>query len=249
MDDVHTTARKVSSLDMIRPHFRDAVTAESAEESRPADYWVIRREIFAISDKLTVQGQDMLSLPRGTAGATDVWLSPAVIRFKSAQGLSTRGSATIQFVESGTREAAIEYGSVDLDEVVMGPSTVAVNLGDKVPVKVSKKARALLATAPWPALGKLLKAVHNWSSHAPVEAARVRAVSEPEDPTWVEVVVELRVDTNQDDVALGLWDEIGRFLDETKSDFTPHDRAWFDRNFAVHLHWGADPWDDESESV
>lgn len=65
----------------------------------------------------------------------------------------------------------------------------------------------------------------------------------------MELAIELKLDVESDQAAFGLWEEIGDMIDKTRSAFAPEDRAWFERHFAVHLHWGADPWDDDSDSV
>ena len=233
--------------------FVEDLPAKNEEENQPLPlaYWTVQERIFPSSGQLPLQTQESndVFLSPGTAQDAGTRLEFFAVRLHSAEGLGTRGAGIVDLAEPATRTAVTQDPPADLTGIMITPSAVAINLGDKVPVTVLEEAQTLLTRAPWPALRALLNILREWSSQGQVKAARVRILREPEDPTWTELAIELRLSVDTNEAALELWEEIGALMDQTKSAFAPEDKAWFERYFAVHLHWGADPWDDKSESI
>ncbi|HEY7269391.1 MAG TPA: hypothetical protein VH951_06160 [Dehalococcoidia bacterium] len=53
----------------------------------------------------------------------------------------------------------------------------------------------------------------------------------------------MKCDTEQ---ALALWDEMETAIGSAMQTITADERALLERDFAIHLLWGADAWNDES---
>ena len=167
---------------------------------------------------------------------------------------STTSSGTSVNVYSENENDGVEAPNYPYDNAIWtaltGVSEVNVDLGAKVPIVISSEAKALLALAPWPSLDNLLAILRNWAqSNQLLESARITTLAEPEDPTWLELVINLYIRTHDDDEAIRLWDEIGAHLDSAKTQLSPKDKAWFDQHLAIHLLWGAETLDDDSGSV
>ena len=167
---------------------------------------------------------------------------------------STNSSVTLVNVhpenENGGAEAPNHPNDNAIWTALTGVSAVNIDLGAKVPIAISSEAKALLALAPWPSLDNLLAILRSWAqSNQLIEGARITTLAEPEDPTWLELVINLYVRTHDDEEAIRLWDEIGANLDSAKTQFSPKDKAWFDQHLAIHLLWGDETLNDDSGSV
>jgi hypothetical protein len=185
-----------------------------------------------------------LFIQAGTVPGSATWQDSVAINLRSPDRIST-GIVVSAPHELGTRVRVMQSGPAELSDISLTRSRVRVDFGPDVSVDVSKEAEGLLSQAPWLALQALLRVIRGWVSKAPVKAARVRVLREPEDLTWAELAVELKLDVESDEVAFGQWQDLGDKVDKAKAGLAPEDRTWFEKHFAVHLYWGADPWDDD----
>jgi len=125
-------------------------------------------------------------------------------------------------------------------QVGVTPGSLSLTFGS-VPVVLEPEAAVLLSRMPWEAVGPVLSAVSAWAGLAPVRAARVSVVSEPEDSDWQEVVFALLVDADTP-TALRLWDELAAAVDDAKSVLRHDHRRLLSRQLGIHVVWGDDPW-------
>lgn len=130
-------------------------------------------------------------------------------------------------------------GSHALRGIKIDRGSLRVDLG-AVPTVVQPEAQHFLSHLPSDALKALLAEIRSWvEDRAEVRRARVLAVSEPEDPQWTEVIVELRLEADTQH-ALDLWDEIAGRVDRVKKNLNEQERELISRSFGVHLVWFED---------
>jgi hypothetical protein len=111
-----------------------------------------------------------------------------------------------------------------------------------VRVLVEPRAGLLLEEFPSEGLSAVLAEVVRWAADLTVTWVRVTANSEPDDPSWEEVVFKIAVQMDQDR-ALGAWGHLDDAIELVKSEMGEPKRALLDDKFAVHVLWGA--WADE----
>ena len=153
-----------------------------------------------------------------------------------------QAGGTSAFDEAWQMEAPQDYSlNVSGDELAFGVDRgpLRIDLG-AVPTVVQPEAQHFLSHLPSDALKGLLAEIRSWvEDRAEVRRARVLAVSEPEDPQWTEVIVELRLEADTQH-ALDLWDEIAGRVDRVKKNLNEQERELISRSFGVHLVWFED---------
>jgi len=125
----------------------------------------------------------------------------------------------------------------------------ALDLGPDVAVKISHEARSFAKGLPREALAKSLSAISDWARSAPVRAARVSTYTDCEDEDWTELLVQLLLDVENTDTALKMWEELGRALERVDADLSESDRWKLAGEFGVHLLWGDDDLNDETQPI
>ena len=123
-----------------------------------------------------------------------------------------------------------------------------LDFGPNVPVAVSQEAKDFLSELPRPAVRALLRALEDWAKAHTVSAARIFLYTDMEDEDWTEAVIELFVDTDDDDEGFVLTEQLAAATAKVKHTMSSSDRAAINHNVGIHLEWGID-WDDESSAV
>ncbi len=167
------------------------------------------------------------------------------VEFESVDPQSGGSSAAAAAPDPDASQPSSEFTGA---EIVVWPEPPLIDLGG-LPLSVSADAEASLSRFPWPALSHVFAALRQWAKTAPVRAARIRRVSDPESADWEEVVVELRTEVDAKS-ASELWDSMASHIERAMRDLPPEQRQLLDRHLALHLLWGADRWnDDDAGSV
>ena len=71
-------------------------------------------------------------------------------------------------------------------------------------------------------------------------AARVSTYTDYEDEDWTELLVEILLDTKDDERALAIWDEFGDKLDAALTALSDKDQERLASELGIHLVWGTD---------
>jgi len=136
------------------------------------------------------------------------------------------------------------------DEVAMAVRAKRLlDFGPDVSVAVSPEAKARLNKLPQPAIRQLLDGLQDWAKDAPLKAARVTLYTDMEDEDWTEVSIDLFVDSDDDDHAFALVEQMAAAQDKVRHTLSPPDRAAIDNDVGIHLYWGNDRWDDQPSAV
>jgi hypothetical protein len=123
-----------------------------------------------------------------------------------------------------------------------------LDFGPDVPVAVSPEAKAFLSELPQLAVRAFLDALQEWAKDRPVKAARVYMYTDMEDETWTEAEIDLLLDTDDDDEAFALVEQMGAALDAVRQKLGPAERTAVDHNVGIQPYWG-DDWNDEPSAV
>lgn len=222
-------------------------STEADPRDRSPDYWVLRTRMLPATDQQTVTDRQSPG-GQGDPGVQVRQPQPFVFDAHSAGSLQTFAVAS-QRMQGQT----VVTGQIERNQIWAIPieaAEVPFDLGPKIPVTVSREAKGLLAQAPWPCLQTLLQPLRSWASTTrELHAVNIRVIVDPEDTTWMELAIELKLEGVSDEVALNLWDTIGAKIDAAKFALSPEDRQWFDNHLAVHVMWEDGAGDDSSSSV
>jgi len=219
----------------------DDSQAESEPQQQGAVIWALSREGVALHP---VPDDTLLVVNQAVVRAFEQMGATVVLQLHSLGGVTPASRVVLSESQFADEINLAEGSAAEIPPVVITRAEPRLDLGPGVTVEVSPQADALLREAPPSCIEAILSAIRHWVEIAPVKAARIHAIGEPEEPSWTELAFDLLLDTEDNAKALSWWDELGSALDEANLAVPNAERDWIARNVGVHLHWGADPWDD-----
>lgn len=152
-------------------------------------------------------------------------------------GAQPHPPSSFSFEENGVQNSVLNILiASDVHPIRIEAEAIAASLYP-IPTVVEPSALPILRALPQNSLQPILQEIRTWAAgQEEVQRARFVGVSEPEDPEWTELVLELTVDADTER-ALELWEAIGAKVGRLKAGLSPEHRDLVNSMFGLHFRW------------